>query len=315
MIRVESLEKRYGEVRAVDGVSFAVERGEVVGFLGPNGAGKTTTMRCLAGTLFPDAGRVAIAGCDVRPDDLASRRHVGYLPENAPLYRRMRVAAYLDFFGRLRGLGRRERRAALGRVVSDCGLAGEERQRIGHLSKGFRQRVGLAQALLADPDVLILDEPTSGLDPAEVTRLRALIRALGEKKTVLLSTHVLTEVQETCGRVVILSAGRVVADGTPLDLAAGEPGELSVTLEGAGPEAEPALRQLEGVRALRTTGADAAGRRGFALAVDERHAVARRVSALAAQRGWALIELRHDLPSLEQVFLSRTQRAREERAG
>jgi ABC-2 type transport system ATP-binding protein len=313
MIRVQALEKRYGDLIAVDDVSFAIERGEVVGFLGPNGAGKSTTMRCLAGTLSADSGRVEIAGCEVRPEREESRRHVGYLPENTPLYLGMRAAAYLDFVGRLRGLDRRARRARIGHVVAACGLAGRENQRIGELSKGFRQRVGLAQALLADPDVLILDEPTSGLDPAEVTRMRALIRALGETKTVLLSTHVLGEVQETCRRVIILAGGRVVADGTPLALAAVERAELRVAFERAGADALGALRGLAGVVDARIAGADDAGRRGFALEVEDRFTAAHAVVALGAERGWRLVELRHDLPTLEQVFLRRTQRAAAER--
>ena len=307
MIRVEALEKRYRELRAVDGVSFGVERGEVVGFLGPNGAGKSTTMRCLAGYLFPDAGTIEIGGRAVHPDDLETRGAVGYLPESTPLYGRMRVAQYLDFVGRLRGLGAGERRQAGARVLGDCGLEGRAHQRIGTLSKGYRQRVGLAQALLADPDVLILDEPTGGLDPAEVTRMRELVRALGERKTILLSTHVLSEVQETCRRVVILSGGRVVADGTPLDLAEGERAELSVTLEAAGEEALAQLRTLPGVVAARATGVDGAGRRGIALEVEDRHAAARAVVEVVGARGWGLLELRHELPSLEQVFLRRTQ--------
>ena len=315
MIRVEALEKRYGEVRAVDGVTFEVERGEVVGFLGPNGAGKSTTMRCLAGYLFPDGGAIEIAGQRVHPSDLASRTRVGYLPENTPLYRRMRVDGYLDFVGRLRGLGRRERRSALGRVVSDCGLAGRERQRIAALSKGYRQRVGLAQALLGDPDVLVLDEPTSGLDPAEVTRIREVVRELGERKTILLSTHVLPEVQETCGRVVILARGRVVADGTPLELAADENPELRVTLEGAEAAATADLADLAGVVTARHLGADDAGRQGFALEVDRRADAVRALGELARARGWLLFELRHERLSLEQVFLRRTQVSADAGAG
>lgn len=307
MIRVEALEKCYGALRAVDKVTFAVESGEVVGFLGPNGAGKSTTMRCLAGTLHPDAGRIEIAGHQVHPQAMESRRCVGYLPEDTPLYGRMGVVAYLDFIGRLRGLGRSARRSAIARVVDQCGLAGREGQRIGTLSSGYRQRVGLAQALLCDPQVLILDEPTSGLDPAEVKRMRALVRALGEHKTVLLSTHVLSEVQELCARVVILSEGRVVADGTPLDLAEGEPVELRVTLEGADSDCGDALAALLGGVKVRATGSDGEGRRGFALQVAERYAAARALAELAAARGWTVVELRHELPGLEQVFLRRTQ--------
>ncbi len=309
MIRVQDLKKHFGDVRAVDGVSFAVERGEVVGFLGPNGAGKSTTMKCLTGYLHPDAGRVEIAGHEVHPEDLEAKRRVGYLPEATPLYRRMRVAAYLDFVGRVRGFGRADRRDAMARVLRDCGLEGYAGRRIGQLSKGYRQRVGLAQALLADPDVLILDEPTSGLDPAEIARIRELIRELGEEKTILLSTHILSEVQETCRRVVILAGGRIVADGTPLDLAENEKPELRLTLRGDDGGLLETLRAVDGVVAARSVGADGAGLLGFALEVEDRHAAAERVAALVQERGLALVELRHELPSLEQVFLKQTANA------
>ena len=234
MIRVDELEKSFGDVRAVDRVSFEIRRGEVVGFLGPNGAGKSTTMKMLTGFLVPDGGRAEVAGAPVDPlapgGGVAARRHLGYLPESTPLYRSMRVDRYLDYVGRVRGLSRGARRAASERVVHDCDLEGYTRRRIATLSKGYRQRVGLAQALFGDPDVLVLDEPTSGLDPAEIVRIRELVRRLGERKTILLSTHVLSEVQETCRRVIILSAGRIVADGSPLDLAAAEDAQVTVTL-------------------------------------------------------------------------------------
>ncbi len=311
MIRVQGLTKSYRGLRAVDGVGFAIERGEVVGFLGPNGAGKSTTMRCLAGTLTPDAGTIEIAGFAVHPDALDSRRRVGYLPESTPLYGHMRGRAYLDFVGRVRGLGRAPCRAAIARVEEQCGLRGQLDRPIGELSKGLRQRVGLAQALLADPQVLILDEPTSGLDPGEVLRLRALIRELGAEKTILLSTHVLSEVQETCQRAVILAAGRVVADGTLSELAQEERAELFLVLEGAGAELAGALAALAGVRAARCTGRDAAGRVSFSLEVEERFAAAKLVVAWLAERGLAPLELRHERTSLEQVFLRRTGRAEE----
>lgn len=309
MIRVHELTKRYGEVLAVNHVTFEVQRGEVVGFLGPNGAGKSTTMRCLTGYLRADGGAVSIDGREVHPDDVETRRRVGYLPESTPLYRRMRVGDYLDFVGRVRGFDRRARREALERVLATCGLEGFVGRRIAELSKGYRQRVGLAQALFADPDVLVLDEPTSGLDPAEITRIRELVRELGRTKTILLSTHVLSEVQEVCRRVVILAAGRVVADGTPVDLAEGERAGLRVTLTiPDGTEDVPgALAALGGVEGVRTAGEDDAGRRAFALEVEERFAVAEGVVALARERGWGLVELRHELPDLEQVFLRRTR--------
>lgn len=315
MIRVEQLQKRYGTVRAVDGVSFQVERGEVVGFLGPNGAGKSTTMKILTGFLAPDGGLAEIDGHAVHADagvgseQLEARRRVGYLPESTPLYRGMRVDRYLDFVGRVRGLPRAARRDAFERVVAECDLGGYERRRIGTLSKGYRQRVGLAQALLAEPEVLILDEPTSGLDPAEIVRIRELVRRLGRERTVLLSTHVLGEVQEACRRVIILTAGRLVADGDPLELAAEEDAGLGVTLRGAPEDAAQELAELDGVVAARPLGADAGGRARYALAVEERFAAAEAVYRLAARRGWGLCELRHEVPSLESVFLRKTRGA------
>ena len=310
MIRVEDLTKRYGDLRAVDGVTFEVAGGEVVGLLGPNGAGKSTTMRIMTGFLHADGGRVEIGGRRVDPEDPASKRGVGYLPESTPLYRSMRVGEYLEYVGRVRGLGRAARREALFRVIDQCDLVGWERRRIAHLSKGYRQRVGLAQALLPDPPVLILDEPTSGLDPGEITRIRALVAELGRTKTVLLSTHVLAEVQETCPRVVILAGGRLVADGSTLDLASDEALELHVTTDAGAADARDVgehLGSLEGVAGVRLLGTDSDGRVRHALVVEaERYATAARVSRAIHERGWTLFELHHDLPSLERVFLHRT---------
>ncbi len=309
MIVVEELSKTYAETRAVDGVSFEIPAGQVVGLLGPNGAGKSTTMKILVGFLRADGGRCVIDGRRIDPEEPASKEAIGYLPETTPLYPRMRVTEYLDFVARMRGVGRSARRSAIERVVADCDLATWERRKIGTLSKGYRQRVGLAQALLADPKVLVLDEPTSGLDPGEITRIRDLIQRLGETKTVLLSTHVLAEVQETCSRVIILASGQVVADGSTLDLAEAERVELHLTLasDGLAPEqAASALADLDGVTAVRRLGTDA-DRFALALAVDERWQAAERVAALVAARGWTALELRHDLPSLERVFLARTE--------
>lgn len=314
MIRVEDLKKTYAEVQAVSSVSFQVPEGQVVGLLGPNGAGKSTTMRIMTGFLYADAGSVHIAGRRVDPEDPTTKRALGYLPESTPLYARMRVGEYLDFIGRIRGASRAERKSCLARVLSDCALEGWEKRSIGNLSKGYRQRVGLAQALYSDPQVLILDEPTSGLDPSEIGRMRELIGRLGETKTILLSTHVLAEVQETCQRVIILAGGRVVADGSPLDLAAQERVELHVTLSTKGEHSSTAgelaqvLGALEGVAGLRTLGTDSEGRIGLALEVEHRWDAAQRVSAEVQRRGWTLLELRHDLPSLERIFLSRTER-------
>jgi ABC-2 type transport system ATP-binding protein len=212
MIEVHNLVKRYGAQRAVDGISFSVAKGEVLGFLGPNGAGKTTTMRILTGALPATEGRVSVAGLDVFDQPMRVKRKVGYLPEVPPLYEELDVLAYLRFVARLKGLPGKRVKSEVERVVQTCGL-GEVRGRlIANLSKGFRQRVGLAQALLADPEVLILDEPTIGLDPNQIAEIRGLIRRLAENHTVVLSTHILPEVIQVCQRVLIVHRGRIVAD-------------------------------------------------------------------------------------------------------
>jgi ABC-2 type transport system ATP-binding protein len=218
MIVVEHLTKYYGEYPAVRDVSFEVPRGRVVGFLGPNGAGKSTTMRILAGFLTATGGRATIAGHDVFADPIAVRRNIGYMPESCPLYPELRVNEYLRFRAGLKGLGWSARRKRIDYVVERCWLTDVRRQLIGTLSKGYRQRVGLADALLADPPVLILDEPTAGLDPAQIRETRKLIRELGTQHTMLLSTHILSEVEMTCDSVVIIYQGRVVEDGTLADV-------------------------------------------------------------------------------------------------
>ncbi|MFO0844521.1 MAG: ATP-binding cassette domain-containing protein [Gemmataceae bacterium] len=213
MIHVSNLTKYYGDYVAIRDVSFDVEQGQVVGFLGPNGAGKSTTMRILAGYLAATSGRATIAGLDVFWDPVGVRRKIGYLPESCPLYPDMRVVEYLTYRGGIKGLHGRACRAAVERVVDRCWLKDVRRQLIGTLSKGYRQRVGLADALLHDPPVLILDEPTAGLDPSQIRETRGLIRDLGEQHTVLLSTHILSEVEMTCDRAIIINRGRVAAAG------------------------------------------------------------------------------------------------------
>jgi ABC-2 type transport system ATP-binding protein len=214
MIVVERLTKYYGEYPAVRDVSFQVDKGQVVGFLGPNGAGKSTTMRILAGFITATSGKATIDGKDVFWDPIEARRRIGYMPENCPLYADMRVDEYLRFRGGLKGLSRRDRKYRLGYVVERCWLKDVKHQIIGTLSKGYRQRVGLADALLADPPVLILDEPTAGLDPAQIRETRKLMRELGQQHTMLLSTHILSEVEATCDSVIVIYQGKVVEDGS-----------------------------------------------------------------------------------------------------
>ena len=212
MIEVANLSKRYGDLRAIEGVSFTAVKGQILGFLGPNGAGKTTTMRIITGFMPATSGTVRVEGFDVFDQSNEVRRRIGYLPENPPLYNDMSVSPYLRFVARLKGLGRREVGEALERVLATCGLDSVRDRLLGHLSKGYRQRVGLAQALIHDPPVLVLDEPTIGLDPRQIRDIRALVRALGGKRTIVLSTHILSEVMEVCDKVVIINDGRVALE-------------------------------------------------------------------------------------------------------
>jgi ABC-2 type transport system ATP-binding protein len=230
-IKVSGLSKYYGSYLAVDNISFEVNKGEILGFLGPNGAGKSTTMKIITTYLPPTGGKVEVDGVDVEVDSLSVRKKLGYLPESNPLYNDMNVVDYLDYVAALDGVtsdsikGRREE------MIKVCGLEEMRSKIIGHLSKGYRQRVGLAQAMINNPDVLILDEPTSGLDPNQIIEIRNLIKKLGKQKTVILSTHILSEVQATCDRVIIINKGKIVADGTPAELQAKSKGESVVTLE------------------------------------------------------------------------------------
>ena len=293
---------------ALGGVSFSIRRGEVVGFLGPNGAGKTTTMKILTGYISPSGGRGSVMGMDVVGEPVAVRRHLGYLPEASPVYPEMQVWEYLDFVGRVRGLERAERAAALDRAVARTGLGDRRRQTISTLSKGYRQRVGLAQAILHEPDLLILDEPTSGLDPNQILEIRELIRELGERKTVLLSTHILSEVQATCDRVIIINRGVVVADGPTEEVTSHGQGDRihlalapgEVTLPPA--DITAALSAVEGVEEVRpvATAEAGEGELSFLLraSADVRGALFREVVAM----GLTLLELHRERSNLEEVF-------------
>ena len=212
MIEVANLSKRYGDLRAIEGVSFTAGSGQILGFLGPNGAGKTTTMRIITGFMPATTGTVRVEGFDVFEQSNEVRRRIGYLPENPPLYNDMAVAPYLRFVARLKGIARRDVGEALERVLATCGLDGVRDRLLGHLSKGYRQRVGLAQALIHDPPVLVLDEPTIGLDPRQIRDIRSLVRTLGGKRTIVLSTHILSEVTEVCDKVVIINDGRIALE-------------------------------------------------------------------------------------------------------
>ncbi len=306
MITVEKVTRRFGSLTAVDDVSFRLERGEVVGFLGPNGAGKTTTMRMLTGYLPATTGRMEVAGFDVLRSSLDVRRRIGYLPEAVPLYREHRVSEMLELQGRLHGLRRAERRRRQGEVLERVGMAEQARSVIGTLSKGQRQRIGLAVALLPDPQVLVLDEPTSGLDPLQRIEVRDLLRELADDHTVLLSSHILPEIEAVCPRVIILHRGRVAADGLREELVRGLGSgafvRVEISLDAGGPnasEVRTALAELEGaddVRARRTDGEWATFE--IPCGADLRVAVGR----LAQERGWRMRELHRSEPTLEKLF-------------
>src|SRR5919198_354335 len=263
MIQAEHLSKTYGTHPALHDVSFSVEKGEVLGFLGPNGAGKTTTMRILTGYLPATSGRASIAGLDVMRQSLQARRHIGYLPETVPLYPEMSVSGYLDFMAKIKGLAGKTRKVEVYRVMEMVGVEQRSQQLIGKLSKGFRQRVGLAQAILGGPDVLILDEPTIGLDPRQIIEIRNLIKSFGGEHTVMLSTHILPEVSATCSRVIIVNDGRVVAEDTPENLTKRLRGADNLQLEVRGPRKD-VLKHLKGLPRVLDVQASGDGKDGRA---------------------------------------------------
>ena len=308
MIEVSHLSKRFGDHRAVDDVSFTVAAGECVGFLGPNGAGKTTTMRVIAGIFPPTEGVVRVAGHDVTREPLASRRELGFFAENAPYYPEMSVIGYLGFVARAKRVPRRRRSAAVDRALAECGLGDVRRQLVGTLSKGYRQRVGLAQALLGDPRVLVLDEPTSGLDPAQVSEIRELVKGLRGERTLLFSSHILSEVSQVAQRIVILDRGRLVAEDTPEGLARRVAGEIRLTIRADAPRGELAevVARVPGVHSL----AESDGR--LRLVARDETAV-RELSRAVAERRWTLVELTHESLSLEEIFLRLVGRARSPR--
>ena len=303
MISVSHLSRRFGSVLALDDVSFEVQKGEVVGFLGPNGAGKTTAMRILTGYLPATSGTAVVAGFDVARASLEVRRRIGYLPESVPLYREHRVREMLEFQARLHGLARADAARRIPAVLERVGLREKERDLVGSLSRGQRQRVGLAVALLPDPEVLILDEPTSGLDPLQRIEVRATVAELASDRTVLFSSHILPEIEAVCPRVVILDRGRIAADGTQAELVARFAGASHVRLEAAvGPDVATALRLLRSLPGVAEV--SEGGRVGVHHAFEVRGEGDLRedVGALAASRGWALRELSWRRPTLEEIF-------------
>ena len=307
MIEVQHLTKRYGPFTAVDDVSFRVERGEILGFLGPNGAGKTTTMRVLTGYMPPTEGKAIVAGYDVFTQPIDAKRRTGYLPETPPLYPEMTVRDYLTFVAKIKGVPRSERKARVETVMERTRVADMARRHCLKLSKGYRQRVGLAQAILHNPEVLILDEPTAGLDPKQIIETRELIKELAGDHTIILSTHILPEVSQTCQRVVIINKGRVVAIDTPDNLTARLRGSETMYLQvdTAGSDATAALRRVAGVtRVAESDRRD--GLVGYEIESQQGRDVRRDLARTVVTSGWGLLELRPMRMSLEEIFLSLT---------
>ena len=307
MIEVQHLTKRYGRVTAVDDVSFRVEQGEILGFLGPNGAGKTTTMRILTGYMPATEGRAHVAGYDIFDKPVEAKRRIGYLPETPPLYPDMTVREYLDFVARIKGVPAKEKKERVTSVMARTRVADMADRHCAKLSKGYRQRVGLAQAIIHNPDVLILDEPTAGLDPKQIIETRDLIRSLGGDHTIVLSTHILPEVSQTCHRVVIINKGRVVAIDTPDNLTARLKGAetMYVQVDTEGADAGPVLSELPGVN--RVAISEQRGTlTGFEVESERGTDVRRELARVIVNRGWGLLELRPMRMSLEEVFLQVT---------
>ena len=307
MIEVQHLTKRYGPVTAVDDVSFKAERGEILGFLGPNGAGKTTTMRVLTGYMPATDGRAIVAGYDVLEQPVEAKRRTGYLPETPPLYPDMTVSDYLTFCARIKGIPRSERATRLHSVMERTQIADVAARHCGKLSKGYRQRVGLAQALLHNPDVLILDEPTAGLDPKQIIETRRLIKGLGGDHTIILSTHILPEVSQTCNRIVIINKGRVVAVDTPDNLTARLRGSetMYLQIDSMGGDAEAALTLVPGVTRVAVSDRRD-GIAGYEVESEHGRDVRRELAAAVVSHGWGLLELRPMRMSLEEIFLQVT---------
>lgn len=311
MITVEGVTKRYGDVIAVDDLSFEVARGEVVGFLGPNGAGKSTTMRMITGTLQPDEGVVLFDGAPIADDLTNAKRRVGYLPEANPLYDEMLVSEYLEYIAELRALSREETRSGVADAVDETDIGSVFYRPIGECSKGYRQRIGLAGAILHRPEVLVLDEPTEGLDPNQRVEIRRLVSSLGHERTVLLSTHVMQEVESTCSRLVILRRGRLAAEGSVQDLVANRTQSARYVVEARGEGVVETLAALTGV--AKHTSQELDGRTRVELDVTGTTELRPEIFAIARDRGWTLWELHRERASLEDLFRDLTADASEVR--
>jgi len=305
MIEVNGLTKRFGQVVAVDGISFSIDKGEVVGFLGPNGAGKTTTMRILTGFLRPDEGDIKICGEDVVENPIEVKRRIGYLPEDNPLYTSLTVKEYLQFVAEVRKI---TDGGAVRDAIEISGLEEVTTRPIGELSKGYRQRVGLAQAILHNPDILIMDEPTSGLDPTQIVSIRSLIKELGKEKTIIISTHILPEVSATCSRVIIIHRGKIIARGTPDELQrdiTSEGERVEMVIKASLESVNSVLRDIDWIRNYSVTSSEE-GTLRVSIEGKLNGDTRERLFYLAVDNRWVILEMRRERASLEDVFLQLT---------
>ena len=308
MIEVQDLTKSFGNKTAVDHISFTVNKGEILGFLGPNGAGKTTTMRVLTGYLPATTGTARIAGFDVFDDSMEVRRRIGYLPEAPPLYTDMTVSSYLDFVARIKNVAAEKRAQSVESAMAMTSISDKSDELIKRLSRGYRQRVGLAQAIVHDPDVIILDEPTVGLDPKQIIEVRNLIKSLARSHTIILSTHILPEVSMTCDRVVIINNGKIVAVDTPENLTHQLKGGGRIRVEAQAPEKalRDALGQISGVRKVQVESAASSGRMVATVESEQGKDLRSEIAAKVVGQGWPLLELHGVSLSLEEIFLQLT---------
>jgi len=306
LIDVKNLTKNYGRFQAVKDVSFFIDKGEVVGFLGPNAAGKTTTMRILTCYMAATSGNISVAGFDVFENAMSVKKRIGYLPEHPPLYNEMTVESYLTFVGKIKGLSGKDLKIKMERSLDRTNTLDVRKQLIAKLSKGYKQRVGIAQALIHDPEVLVLDEPTVGLDPKQIIEVRNLIKELGEDHTIILSTHILPEVTATCGRVLIINKGRIVAEDTPENLTAGIEGHenMEATIEGPSKDVSSALKGLSGVKNVESTGEGKS--LIYKIEFDRNSDAGKSIAACVVNNGWGLLELKYVGKSLEDIFLQLT---------
>lgn len=309
MIEVNNLTKKFKEVTALDRISFSINDGEILGFLGPNGAGKTTTMKIITGFISPSSGSIKVNGLDSREDSLEIRKQIGYLPENVPLYEEMKVYEYLKFVGEIRNLNKSRIIYRIKELVKSCGLERIIRKNISELSKGYRKRVGLAQSLIHDPKILILDEPTEGLDPNQIVEIRNLIKKMAQQKTVIMCSHILSEVQATCTRIIIINEGKIIAKGTTEELKAQSEKKqlISFSLSGPRDQIRERFKLQEGVLEIKEMGQEIPGVNKYILEVKSDNDLRPMVFRLAKENGWTLYSLNSQELSLEDIFRKLTK--------